>query len=137
MVRNTNITVYNKYSDPTTRSAKYSRSVVKDVHWMGTVASSASKSGRLASNVAKIMIPVAAGANYVAPKAWAALVSKAGKFTLKDGDVIVKGVVDDVVSDSFTLAELVAKYDDVVTITSVDFYNTGSINMHHWEVGAK
>ena len=84
-------------------------------------------------------------ANYVKPKAWLALVSKTGKWTLAEGDMIVKGTVTDEIhpavvsppSAAFTVSNLKAKYDDVLAITSVDTFDMGSMALRHWEVGAK
>ncbi len=139
MIPNTDITIYNKYTDPTTRLEKYQRTVVSDVVWQGTKAASAANGGLLASNSVTIYIPFALGTQYVKPIAWQALVTKTGKWTLREGDVIAKNSVTDEITTSpvFTMTDLKAKYDDVVTITSVDTMDQGSPNMQHWQVGAK
>src|SRR5690349_1104037 len=120
MIPNTDLTIYNKYTDPTTRDEKFQRCEVKNVVWENRKASNGRTSGLLASNTATVFFPFAVGANYVKPKAWLALVTKTGKWTLKEGDVLVKGIVADEITGPFTIASLQAKYDDVVTITSVD-----------------
>ena len=45
--------------------------------------------------------------------------------------------VADELSASFTPSDLLAKYDDVLRITSVDTFDMGSLSMRHWKVGAK
>ena len=135
MIPNTDITIYNKYT--VTGGETYQRTVVPDVVWQATKAVSGAQSGLLSSNVAAILIPFARDANYLAPKAWAALVSKTGKWTLKEGDYIVKGSVSDEITGAFTMTSLKAKYDDVVMITSVDVMDQGSPNMQHFDVGCK
>ena len=137
MIPNTDITIYNKYIDPTTRLEKYQRTEVKFVVWQATKARAGSSNGLLASNVATVFIPFALGTQYVWPKAWLALTTKTGKWTLQEGDVIVKGIVTDEIGTSFTMTALKAKYDYVVTVSSVDAMDQGSPNMQHWQVGAK
>lgn len=137
VLKNSDITIYNKYVDSTTRSEKYQRTVVSDVDWQGTKAASATNGGLLASNSVTIYIPFARGTQYVKPIAWQALTTKTGYWTLREGDVIVRNTVTDEISDAFTMTALKAKYDDVVTITSVDAMDQGSANMQHWQVGAK
>lgn len=135
MIPNSDITIYNRYVDPSTRSEVYQRAVVTDVVWQATKAVSGSKSGLLASNVATIFIPFAQGELYKLPKAW--LADKSGYWTLQESDVIVKNSVADEITGAFTITSLRAKYDYVVTVTSVDAMDQGSANMQHWEVGCK
>jgi hypothetical protein len=138
MIPNSEITIYNKYVDASTRTEKYQRSEIYDVVWQATKAVAGSKTGLLASNVATIFIPFAEGTQYVLPKAWQLLTTnRANYWTLQEGDVIVRNIVTDAISDSFTITALRAKYDDVVTITSVDAMDQGSHYMRHWQVGAK
>ena len=77
------------------------------------------------------------GADYLKPKAWQALVTKTGNWTLQEGDVIVRGEVTDNITTEYKLSDLRAEYDDVVVISSVDAMDQGSPNVQHWEVGCK
>lgn len=135
MIPNTDITIYNKYI--VNRSDAYQRAVVRRVVWQSTQSVSGSGSGRLSDNVAAIFIPVSSAANYVPPKKWRALVSKAGTFTLAEGDLVIRGVVADEISPTLTASDLRRLYDDAVTITSVDAMLEGSAAVQHYEVGAK
>jgi len=135
LIPNSDITIYNKYTDASTRAEKYQRTVINDVVWQATKARSGAGSGVLASNVATIFIDFAHGTQYALPKAWS--LSKTGKWTLQEGDVIVRGAVTDEISDSFTMTALRAKYDYVVTVSSVDAMDQGSPNVQHWQVGCK
>ena len=137
MIPNGHITLYNKYTDAATRTEKYQRTVIYDVVWESTKAVSGRSTGVLASNVATIFIPMQRGANYLKPKAWRALSDKSGKWTLQEGDVIVRGVATDEIEGAYTITSLRAEYDEVVTVTSVDAMDQGSANVQHWEVGAK
>ena len=135
MRTNADMTIYNKYLS--SGADKWQRTQIENVKFEGTKASSGLSSGRLASNVATIYIPKDRGDNYTAPKAWQALVTKTGKWTLQDGDVIVKGLVTDEIGTGFTMTQLFAKYDNVLTITSVDTMDAGSASIQHWQIGAK
>ena len=95
------------------------------------------RTGMMEADSASIFIPFARGANYLKPIAWQELLSKAGKWTLQIGDVIVRGLVSDEISSSFTITNLKEKYDDTLTISSVDSMDSGSANLQHWRIGAK
>lgn len=137
LIPNSDITVYNKYIDAATRSEKYQRSEVYDVVWQATKAVSGSKSGLLASNVATVFIPFSSGDGYLKPKEWQSQSNKSGLWTLQEGDIVVREIVTDEISSTFTITDLRAKYDYVVMITSVDAMDQGSAYMRHWQVGAK
>lgn len=137
MLTNADLTLYNKYIDPTTRAEKYQRSEIKGVNWQGAKAVYLSGVGLVKSDIATIRIPLARGANYVMPIAWQALTTKTGKWTLQAGDVVVRGIVTDAISDSFTITALRAKYDNALMITAVDSLDQGSANMQHWQIGVK
>jgi len=67
---------------------------------------------------------------------------------LQAGDVIVRGAVTDEITDevidelteevtpAFTVSDLKRKYDDVLSITTVDWMDAGSEKVNHWEIGA-
>ena len=143
MKTNVAATLYNGYV--ASGAQKYQRTVLSAVEWENTKASNVLRSGLLAADSAVIYVPLALGANYVDPKPWAALTVKTGKWTLAVGDVIVKGTVTDEIHDAivsppsaaFTLTNLKAKYDDVVTIKSVDTFDMGSASMRHWKVSGQ
>jgi hypothetical protein len=136
MLTNANLTIYNKYIDATTRSEKYQRAIIVGVFWENrSAANKLASGGQVASDKARVFVPFARGANYVKPKAWQALTTKTGKWTIQEGDVIVYGLVSDTIGDSFTVTDLQAKYDDVLTVTSVD--RQDALSLGHWEVSAK
>jgi hypothetical protein len=140
------MTIYNKYVDPSTRSEKWQRTQILAVAWENRKAANVrAMGGALAADQASVYIPFERGANYEQPRAWLALVDKSDKWTLKEGDIIVKGLVADEIHDAvvdppsaaFTVTMLKAKYDDVLTISSVDTRDMGSLNMQHWQIGAR
>ena len=143
MIPNSDITIYNKYTD-STRKEKFQRTVIRDVVWQATKAVYVSGAGMVRANTAFVMIPFARGADYLAPKAWQA--AKSGKWTLQEGDVIVRGIVTNeiteavvtpVPADAFTMTNLRALYEDVVVINDIYAMDEGSANMQHWEVDCK
>ena len=136
MITNADLTIYNKYYNPTTKVEVYQRTQIVGVVWENRKAANVIKSGLISADQAAIYIPMARGANYLQPIAWQALVSKVGKWTLQIGDFVVKGIVTDTVDGSFTISDLKAKYNNVLSIKSVDTMDRGNARMKHWQVGA-
>lgn len=134
MITPHDMTVYNRYIDGGIE--KYKRSVVYGVKWENRKAANVVKSGLLAADSVVVYVPFQRGENYVTPKFWSALEDKGQKWTLKDGDYLVKGVVVNEITSSFTISMLKAMYDNVVQIRSVDTMDAGSASLHHWQVGA-
>jgi len=149
MISNADITLYNKYVDPATRSYKYQRMVIRGVMWQGmegvwqaAQALAGAKSGKLLQNLTAVYIPFALGWNYRKPKAWRGLSVKTGYWTLQDDDVIVRGIVSDEITDAvidppapaFTISDLLAKYDDSMTVFTVATNDVGSVDVKHWHV---
>ena len=137
MQNNADITIYNRYIDATTRAEKWQRTTVHGVLWENRKAVNVIASGgNISANQANIYIPHARGTAYKDPAAWQALVTKTGYWTLQDGDAVVRGLVSDTISTSFTITDLKAKYSDTLTIRSVDTMDMGSAGMSHWQIGA-
>lgn len=131
------ITIYNAYVDAATRSNVYQRSQILGVTWENRRAANKSSAGEISANSASIYIPLVRGANYVEPVAWRNLVAKTGKWTLQNGDIVVRGLVSDEITGAFTESSLKAKYNDCLVIASVDFMDLGSANIKHWQVEAR
>ena len=142
MLVNANCTIFNKYISA--GAEVYQRTQIVDpdggysVAWENRKGANVLQTGgNIAADAAAIYIPIATHPEYLAPKAWQALVDKSGNWTLQTGDYIVKGLVTDEITGAFTISSLKAKYDDVLQITSVDRYDAGEADMHHFRVGAK
>ena len=139
MITNTSITLYNRYV--VSGAEKYQRTVISAVAFEQRLASRSN----LSDNTARVFIPHDLGTNYLDPIPWLALAVKTGKWTLNEGDVIVKGTVTDEIvaavisppSPAVTMTNLQAKYDFIFTIVSVSSMDAGSSRMHHWDVGLK
>jgi len=135
VIPNCDITIYNKYID--NRVEKWQRSEILEVGWELTDAVSALR-WNLAANIAVIFIPFDRKlTGYVSPKTWQALADKSDRWTLQQGDVIVKGIVTDEIDSDFTITDLRAANDNVVVIASVDAMDYGSPAVQHFEVGCK
>ena len=91
---------------------------VPGVMWENRKAANVLRSGLLEADSVAVYIPFARGV-----------------LSIKIGDVLVKGLVGDVVDSSFTISDLKRKYDDVVTVRSVDRMDYGSPALQHWQVG--
>jgi hypothetical protein len=128
------MTLFNAYVE--SGAQKYQRTQIEGVKFEFRKAANVIKSGLLAADSVTVYIPLGVADDYLKPKVWMALVSKSGYWTLKEGDYMVKGLVSDEITTSFTITSLKAKYDDVVQIRSVDTMDTGSLSIHHYQVGA-
>lgn len=89
------------------------------VFWENRKAANVLRSGMLEADSVAVYIPQARG-----------------DFSIKPGDVLVKGLVGDVINTTFTMTDLKAKYSDVVTVRSVDRKDFGSQGLRHWQIGA-
>jgi hypothetical protein len=135
MKTNTAITVYNKYISAGVEA--WQRTVIPAAQWENRKAANVIKSGMLEADSVVIFVLFLYGSAYLKQKAWQALTTKTGYWTLQVGDYIVKGSVADEITTNFTITDLKAKYDDVVKITTVDTLDYGSAALQHWQVGAK
>lgn len=147
MITNTQITIYNKIAGTET----YQRTVIPgQVQWDGRKGANGLRTGALAANTARVIIPMSLAKDYLRPKAWQALTPKTGKWTIQEKDIIVIGAVTDEIHalipavvgppavaevPAFTVSSLKNKYDYVLEVTSVDPYYGGALS--HFEVGAK
>jgi hypothetical protein len=130
-------TIYNRYTS--SGAEAWQRTQITVDAWMNKKAANVIASGgnmQSDSAVIYISLPRDASDIYLEPLAWQA--NKTGKWTLQDGDYIVKGSVTDTIGPSFTLAQLKAKYDNVLRISSVDTLDDGQASSpHYWKVSAK
>ena len=131
---NSNLTLYNRAIVGGVET--WQRTAILGVLWENRKAVNVLASGgNIAADQASIYIPISRGSLYLTPRLWNA--SKTGHWTLQAGDLVVKGLVTDTLGPSFTPTALKAKYDDVLTVSSVDTMDFGSANLRHWKVSAK
>ena len=116
MKTNTALTLYTR--SITNRTESWTRSVIPAVHWENRKAANVLASGLLEADSVSVWIPGTSA-------------------SIKAGDVIVKGMVTDVVNaTTFTMTDLKKKYPNVVVVTSVDTYDYGTPAMRHLRIGA-
>lgn len=131
MITNGSVTVYNRYLDPATRTNKYRRRLLANVHIEQAEGALMRSASVVTEDKAFVSISMVGREGYIQPKAFDGIVAG---WTLQPEDLIVlHSVIDEVDSAS----QLEAKYDDVFKITKVDAFTTGSSRMQHWEVFAK
>lgn len=131
MKTNGNITVYNQSVDETTRLPKWQHTQVGPVFIDSSKGGNVVRQGMNNADSVKIYIPFTSTGNYQSPNDYKNN-PKLGGWTLKPGDVIVKGFVND---DITQITDLTEKYNNVFTITYVDPKDFGSYRMRHFEVG--
>lgn len=138
-------TLFNQYKNLETNAVEFRRTLLSGerrpgkpaVHWENNKATNVIASGLTTADAVNVMIWFsvdAEGKTYLPPKAYAALPPEAldQHWTLAPQDRLVKGDVPDA-----PINDIVALYDDVTTITSVDTMDYGSPAMQHWEVSGK
>ena len=131
------ITVFNARVDPEVGGNVWIPTVITGASWCLTDAATvdASKGGLVAANKATIRIPVEAdtgGKVYADPVSYASAEDVSGLWTLKGGDIVVKGEVD---GGDWTPARLKAAYAECVTVLAVTD-NRRAPHGKHWRVTA-
>lgn len=97
----------------------WTRQQVPGVFWENRKAANVIKSGLMEADSVAVYVPISPPI-----------------LSIKVGDVLVKGLVNDVITPSFTISALKKKYADVVTVRSVDTMDYGSRHMQHLQIGA-
>lgn len=132
---NDTITVFNARYDPTNDCDVYASTIISGASWYDEIASNVDSSGLKAADKYTIRIPLDAdccGKTYVDPIAYAQS-DPATAFTLKSGDIIVKGAVS--MTDPRP-ATLQRAFSEVATILAVTD-NRRAPNAPHWKVVGK
>lgn len=136
MFNNDNITLFNIVVDEEGLN-QYKKTYIRGVDWQSkqAIAISATDKGFLSADVIKIFIDKpynSDGKKYVKPKEFYRN-DKEGFFTFKEGDIIVKGIIDfNITADKSSNVKMLNNlYDDVVTIISVVELDD------HFEIGCK
>ena len=134
---NDTVTVFNVKLNPGTDMDVYAATVISGVSWFKTRSASAVVSGLKEADTVVVRIPINAdfsGKSYISPVAYknAAMGEINDKYTLAEGDLIVRGAVES--AAPLTPSLLRASYDDVMTILSI----TDNRRAHapHWKVVA-
>jgi len=116
MQTNTAATLYVK--SVSSGEESWTRQAISAVFWENRKAANVIQSGMLQADKVAVYIPFSVGS-----------------FTIKPGDVLVKGLATDEISASFTITDLKKAYSDVITVKSVDTMDYGSSHMQHLQIG--
>lgn len=121
LIKNADITIYNKYYDLFSELYKYQRTVIKGVNWQAKRNGTVSDKGLLIADSTIVFIDKLD--NYISPKRFAKLqpLDREKYFTIGIDDKIVKGEVDfEVIGfKPYSISDLEKEFDDVITIKSV------------------
>ena len=129
---NETITVFNARFDPVSDYDVYVGTIISGVSWYCDIASAVDGSGLKAADKFTIRVPTDAdfgGKQYVDPVQYGTA-NPATAFTLRSGDIIVKGAVN---PDDPRPAILHKDYSNVMTVLSVTD-NRRAPNAPHWKV---
>ena len=118
MLTSSDITVYHR--SVINGAAVFTRSVVEHVHWENRKAANVIASGMIDADSSVVFIP-----------------TFNRDVDIKVEDVVVLGIVPDIITGNFNITQLRAKYPDVITVRSVDRFEFGSQRMWHLKVSGK
>ena len=132
MTTNTSMSVFNKYTDEE-KNVRFKKHLIDNVFWDDSKSVNLNLGYENADEV-NVYIPKSQNdlSGYVEPKQYK---GGNGTWTLENGDIIVKGNVDE--EEISMIKELTKKYDNTFTITLVDDKDFGSSNMQHFEIKGK
>lgn len=137
MLSNADITIYNCYGKGT-RSESWQRTQIKGVEWYGGQAVTVTDSGLQSASTYTVRIPAyrePAGKTFSMPADYKAAADPSGLWTLQNGDIIVRGLVDD---DATGSTAITGKYADrCFTVTGWRDNRRGSAWVQHWRVDGK
>ena len=122
LIKNADITLYNKYYDVENDIDKYQRTVIRGINWQGKRNATVSDGSLNLDNSILIFVDVATveGKEYISPKQFNKLADeqRSNYFTFAVGDKVVKGEIDFEITGirPNSIADLENNFDDVVTI---------------------
>lgn len=128
MMTNTSMSLFNKYTEPTTKNVSYKKKLVKEVFWDDSLGINLNAGYENADKV-NIYIPFDKNEedlkSYIEPKQY-----NGNGWTIQNGDFIIKGDVDK--TEVGGIKDL--KNYEVFEITVVDKKDFGSYDMQHFEI---
>ena len=141
---NTTITIYNHYEDPITNHVSWMSTIVHNCFWKinndSVFVNQTNSSSFSLKNVVLCRIPK--NDNYLNPYDWKRLDNETmkTKFTLQNGDFIVKGEVHDIVDEytkSQRATDIKDKYKElgVMTINTISDNSDDARGIPHYMVG--
>ena len=126
MYTNTNMTIYNKYTNITTKKTTYKKHLIDNVFWDDSLQIKINNGN---DNNDKVQVFIPKNKNDMSKYIESINYNGEG-WTIQNGDYIVKGNCNK--SEIETISEL-SNYN-VFKITNFDDKDYGSKNMHHFEI---
>lgn len=132
MITNADITIYNQKVNPDTKITEYARTQIRNVHWHTDQKVNVDQSGVHSADTYKIRIPEESVSDlmFVEKLYWNSLKNTTGYWTIQNGDIVVKGFVDDDIVQS---SDLFKKYPYVFRVNSYSDNRFG--NLPHFRIG--
>lgn len=126
MITNTNMTIYNKYTEPFTHNVVFKKHLIDKVFWVDTKEVK-QNDGYDKSNKVAVYIPKDVNdiSEYIKAKNY-----NGTGWTIQDGDFIIKG---DVPIEEVSGIKELSQYETFI-IKSFSDKDYGSENMHHFEI---
>lgn len=117
MITNADITIYNQKINPSTKLTEYIRTQIRNVHWYTDQKTSVDQAGVHSADVYKIRIPAESveDIQFIDCSEWRRLEDRIGYWTIQNGDLIVRGLVDDDIKQA---SDLLKKYPYVARVNS-------------------
>ena len=112
MITNADMTIYNQKINPETKLTEYMRTQITGIHWYMEQKTSVDDKGLHSKDVYKIRIPEDAETGtkrYVTPEQYQAMEDVSGVWTIQNGDVFVKDLVDDSIKKA---SDIFSKYPE-------------------------
>lgn len=133
MITNADITLYNHYYNRTTRLDQWKRTVIKGVHFYVDHRTAVGDNGVNLATTYKIRIPDHAeyDGDYVSKKEWVESgTDVAGKWTLQNGDLIVRGICEEEIEKPADLTSSGIRYCRISSWSDNRFGG-----LPHWRIG--
>lgn len=134
MITNVDITLYNMRTNKETRLPEYHRTQIRGVHWYTDQKTVVDDKGLHSADIYMIRIPADAlsgGKRYAAPAEYTSLSDVTEVWTIQNGDIFVKGLVD---IDITKASDILAKYPDCSgRVMSWSDNRRGTLP--HWRIG--
>lgn len=131
---NDTLTLFNARLDKTRDTTVYEKTVISGISWYGSVKTAVGDTGLKSANQFTVRIPTTAdfgGKVYCDPASYTAAEDVSGLFTLKQGDVIVKGSVPASIT---TPTQAHKAYPDTAFTIQGVTDNRRAPNAKHWRV---
>lgn len=129
------ITIFNAVHDTASDLDDYIPTVITGTTWHAQVVTAVDATGLKAASKYTVRVPIAAdmsGKAYADPVTYAAAADKSALFTIRAGDMVVRGAVE----AHLTPAQVKAQYADSFTVLGVTDASRAPREPHYLIVGA-